>query len=504
MTKKPKESKKTMQIYNTMGRELQEFKPIKKSEVKFYQCGPTVYWVQHIGNLRGMTMADLNRRALEYQGFSVDFVRNYTDVGHLTSDEDEGEDKMEKGAKREGLSPQEIAGKYIKVFEQDTKRLNIKEPDHKPRATEYIDEMIEMVEVLLEKGFAYVTPKAIYFDVSKFDSYTKLSRQKLDKTKKGAGSGDVTDFEKRNPQDFAVWFFKTGPHKNALQYWSSPFESPEVENGEGFPGWHLECSAMSRALLGKTIDIHMGGIEHIPVHHTNEIAQSEAVNDAKFVNYWIHNGHLQIDDKKISKSDGNFYILDDIIEHGLEPLALRYFFLNAHYRSNQNFTWDGLQASQNALDNLRKKVFELHKVSEFKKGQVIQEYKDRFVDFLRQDFSIPESLAVVWELLNDASKKNSENTNLKPSYVVATILDFDRVLGLGLEDYLNDAKNNQDNQASEFTEEELAEIEALIEKREQARSEKRWEEADRYRNELKEKYDVELQDTSDGVSFQKI
>src|SRR6056297_405906 len=261
-----------IKLYNTLTRQQEEFKPLKEGEVLFYHCGPTVYWTQHLGNLRGMTCADFVVRIFKYFDYQATHVRNYTDVGHLTSDEDEGEDKMEKGAKKEGKTPGEVADKYIKIFEQDVSKLNNLEPDYKPRATKHIEEMIEMVKILLEKGYAYTTDLAVYFDISKKEDYTKLSGQDLDKLLSGAGRGEITDPQKKNSADFALWFFKTGAHKNALQTWESPFQSSLVEKGEGFPGWHIECSAMSSKYLGKTIDVHMGGIEHIPVHHTNEIA----------------------------------------------------------------------------------------------------------------------------------------------------------------------------------------------------------------------------------------
>ncbi|MDD4611282.1 MAG: class I tRNA ligase family protein, partial [Patescibacteria group bacterium] len=237
-------------LYNTLTREKEEFKPIKKGKVGFYHCGPTVYWTQHIGNMRGMTCADVIVRTLKYSGYDVTHIRNYTDVGHLTSDEDEGEDKMEKGAKREGLSPDDIARKYIKIFEQDTAALNILEPNIKARATEHVPEMIKMAESLISKGYAYATDLAIYFDVNKFKDYGNLSGQRVEDKEAGAGKGEVSDPQKRNPEDFAVWFFRAGAHKNALQFWPSPFQSPLVENGNGFPGWHIECSAMSKKYLG--------------------------------------------------------------------------------------------------------------------------------------------------------------------------------------------------------------------------------------------------------------
>ncbi len=349
-----------MKIYNTLTRQKENFIPIEEGKVRFYQCGPTVYWTQHIGNMRAMTMADLIRRSLSVNGYEVNFVRNYTDVGHLTGDNlgnaDTGEDRMEKGAKREGLSPSEIADKYIKIFEDDTQALNILPPTHQIRATEYIPQIIEMVDSLIEKSFAYVTPRAVYFDITRASDYNRLNKQNLEENRHSAGVGDVTDSDKRNPQDFALWFFRTGSHKNALQYWPSPFRSTDVENGEGFPGWHIECSAMIKAMLGVTIDIHMGGVEHIAVHHTNEIAQSEGANGVEFVHYWIHNEHLNVNNEKMSKSEGTGYSLSEITDKGYDPMILRYFFLQAHYRSTQNFTFEALDAAQTALNRLRSQL----------------------------------------------------------------------------------------------------------------------------------------------------
>lgn len=346
-----------LKIYNTLGRELQEFKPIKDGEVSFYQCGPTVYSRQHIGNLFSAVKGDLIRRSLEYLGYNVNFVRNITDVGHLTGDNlgdaDTGEDKMAKGAKSEGVTPEEIAKKYTDLYHEDIKKLNVENPTYETVASKFIPQMATMVQELLDKGFAYSTDLAIYFDVTKFPEYTKLSGQKLEMNETGAGHGDVDDAKKKSPFDFAVWFFKTGSHKNAIQTWEHKFEGIEQTELQGFPGWHIECSAMSKDRLGNTIDIHMGGREHIPTHHTNEIAQSEAANGVKFSNYWIHHEMLLIDGGKMSKSIGNVYSLDDLEEKGFDPLDYRYFLLQAHYRSKQNFTWEALEASSKGLENLK-------------------------------------------------------------------------------------------------------------------------------------------------------
>ena len=408
-----------MELYNTLTRQKEEFKPIKSGEVLFYQCGPTVYSTQHIGNLRAAVLADIIYRTFLYNDYKVKFARNYTDVGHLVSDGDTGEDKMEKGVKKEGLSPTQIADKYINIYEDDNKELNNLVPTYRPRATEYIKEMQAMVQVLLDRGFAYTTPLAIYFDISKVKDYTKLSKQKLEEDIKGAGTGEIEDGEKKNPADFVIWFFRAGVHQNAIQYWPSNFISPLVENGNGFPGWHIECSAMSKTLLGDTLDIHMGGIEHVPVHHTNEIAQSESANNKPFVNYWLHNEHLLVNNGKMSKSGGTSYLLADIKEKGFNPLALRYFFLQAHYRSKQNFTWEALQSAQTGYDRLIKNVHSLGDTV----GEVDNEFKQEFTKKISNDFNSSQALALTFAVLK---------SDLKNENKLATILDFDKVLGLSL------------------------------------------------------------------------
>lgn len=408
-----------MKLYNTLTRTKEDFVPLTPNRVSFYQCGPTVYWTQHIGNLRAMVLADFIYRAFKYLDYQVDFVRNFTDVGHLTSDGDLGEDKMEKGAKREGLSPTEIANKYTDIFKNDVQALNTLPPQHTPKATEFIPDMISLVQELIDKNYAYVTPLAIYFDISKVPDYTKLSKQKLTENREGAGQADVEDPDKKNPQDFAVWFFRAGKHQNALQFWPSPFTSPLVENGFGFPGWHIECSAMIKKILGKTIDIHMGGIEHVPVHHTNEIAQSESANSAPLANYWLHNEWLLVNNTKMSKSEGTVYSLAEIIEKGFDPLALRYFFLQAHYRSKQNFTWEALQSAAQGYGRLLKSVQNLGT----EVGEVNQAFKTDFVEKISNDFNAPQALALTFAILK---------SDLSPADKLATLQDFDKVLGLNL------------------------------------------------------------------------
>lgn len=448
-----------MKIYNTLGREKQEFKPLKNGQLLMYHCGPTVYWTQHIGNMRGMVMADLVVRTFEYLDYKVKMVRNYTDVGHLTSDEDFGEDKMERAAKRDNLAPAQIANKYIEIFEADILELNTVSADIKPKATEMIPEIIAMIKIILEKGYAYETDLAVYFDVSKIKNYTQLSGQKIEENLKDAGHAEVSDNDKKNPADFALWFFKAGVHKNALQFWPSPFHSSLVKNGEGFPGWHIECSAMAKKFLGETIDIHMGGIEHVPVHHTNEIAQSESANGVKFVHYWLHNEHLMVDNKKMSKSEGSVYSLSDVKEKGFKPLALRYFFLQAHYRSKQNFTWESLQAASSGLKNLQEQILNLGK----KQGQINKNFKEKFKEKINDDFNISASLALAQEVLK---------SNLPSEDKLATLLDFDKVWGLCL-DKIKSKKNIIP-----------ANILQLAKERQKARENKNWSQADNLRQEI--------------------
>lgn len=477
-----------IRLYNSLSRKLEDFTPIEEGKVRFYHCGPTVYWTQHIGNLRGMTMGDLVVRTLRYFNYNVKHVRNYTDVGHLTSDSDTGEDKMEKGAKREGLSPKEIADKYIAIFESDTKAINLLEPTIKPRASEYITEMIMIVQSLLDKGYAYITDLAVYYDVSKFANYTKLSGQNLSDLNTGAGKGDVTDLQKRSQHDFALWFFKTGTHAKALQVWPSPFQSKMVADGIGFPGWHLECSAMCRKLLGLTVDIHMGGIEHIPVHHTNEIAQSEAANGVKFVNYWLHNEWLVFSGEKMAKSAGTGLTIKEVEKKGFDPLALRYFYLTSHYRSRQNFTWEALADAQNALSGLRNQVIKLktelsgRSMLTSEKLTKIDEFRDKFDEALSSDLNIPRALSIVWEVIK---------SNIPSADKYDLILTFDEVLGLNL--------RNLEVKSKDIIPEAITE---LIRQREKLRSEKKFGEADEVRKQI-EKQNYTIEDKPEGTIVRK-
>ncbi len=471
-----------MKLYNTLTKKKEDFKPLNGKTVKFYHCGPTVYWTQHIGNLRAMTMGDLIRRSLEFMGFNVIYVRNYTDVGHLTSDSDEGEDKMEKGARREGLTPEEIADKYIKIFEKDIKLLNLKEPTHKSKATEQIGNIIKMIQILLKKGYAYITPKAIYFDVSKVKDYPAFSTKKLEDEKFGAGKGKVLDPDKKHPADFALWFFKTGAHKNALQYWPSPFRSSEVKNGLGFPGWHIECSVISQTFLGDTLDIHMGGVEHISIHHPNEIAQSESATGKTFSRFWLHNEHLTVNSEKMSKSKGTGYSLSQIIKKGFSPLDLRYFYLTAHYRSKQNFTFKALESAKNARLKLINKLKLLYQSTKKINGKIDKKYLDLLKDSLDDDVNIPKALSILWDMLKD--EKLDDATKLD------TAIEFDKVFGLELKNKI--LKN--DDVFSHLTESQKKEVQRLIKERQKARENKDYKKADEIRDLLKTRYNFKIID----------
>jgi len=470
-------------LTNTLTKTKEVFTPITAGSVSMYHCGPTVYYYMQIGNMRAMVVADLVRRTFLYNGYDVTFVRNYTDVGHLTGDNigdaDAGEDRMEKATKRENLSPDLIADKYIKAFDDDILLLNTIPPTFATRATHYIPDMISMVQDLLDKGFAYTTAQGVYFDVKKFPDYTKLSGQKLDNLEAGEGHGTVTDSGKKDPHDFALWVFKTGVHENALQTWESPFHSDAVENGRGFPGWHIECSAMSKHHLGPHFDIHMGGVEHIPIHHTNEIAQSECANGEHYVNYWLHNEHLLVDNKKMGKSEGNAYVMSDVLEKGFEPLALRYFFLQSNYRSKQNFTWEGLEASTTALKKLKTIISNLPN-----NGTVSEPYQILFRDMINDDFNAAGGLAIVWELMKNPDVSDADKK--------ATILDFDQVLGLKLNEVVADVDV-----------EIPAHIQKLLADRAIAREHQDWHTSDLIRDEIQAMGYV-LKDTDDGQKVRKV
>ncbi len=457
-----------LKLFNTLSRKVEEVSPINPEEVTMYACGPTVYDYTHIGHLRKYIGDDLIRRVLEANGYPVKFVMNITDVGHLESDADEGEDKLEKGAKETGRTVWEVAKFYEEYFFKSTDQVNILRPNITARATEHIAEMIKLIQKLEEKGFTYQSEDAIYFDTSKFPNYTQLSGQKLEEKEVGAREDVVIDKQKKNPQDFVLWFFTVGKYQNHAMKWDSPW-------GEGFPGWHIECSAMSMLYLGDTVDIHTGGIDHIPVHHTNEIAQSEAATGEKFVNIWVHHEFLMVDSQKMSKSKKNFYTYEDIIEKGFEPLALRYLFLTAHYKDFINFTWESLGASQNALNNIRSEVRGWDQPGSFAEAQDDDFYR-RFLDAANNDLNLPQALAITHELIK---------SNLDSSIKSATLLQMDKVLGLGLEDYIAKPKSVPQ------------EVMELVEKRENVRKAGDYEMSDKLRKEIKD-LGFEVLDTPQG------
>lgn len=376
-----------------------------------YHCGPTVYNYAHIGNLRSYVFADILRRALEYAGCEITQVINITDIGHLTSDADTGDDKMVKGLKREGLpltldGLKQLADKYEKAFKDDLNALNINPPQHFPRATKYLKQEIELIKILEGKSYAYPLEDGIYFDTGKLPDYGKLGGlTPSDESVVRAGN-----VEKKNPRDFVLWKLSKDNHLG--------FESPW---GIGFPGWHIECSAMSRELLGQPFDIHTGGVDHIPVHHNNEIAQSEAAYDAPLANYWLHNEFVTISDGKMAKSEGNFVTLKTLTERGFSPLAYRYFLLTAHYRTPVNFSWEALEAAQNAYRKLKETLSSLVRAD----GRMDENYKKQFAVAVANDLNTPEALAMVWKLAKDES--------VSPADKRTTLLEFDKVLGLDLE-----------------------------------------------------------------------
>jgi len=396
---------------NTLSGKRELFTPLKRGLVTMYSCGPTVYGPVHLGNLRSFVFADIVARILLSARYRVRRVMNITDVGHLVGDAEEGEDKMAVGAKREGRTPEEIADRYAKLFLEDVGALNIDVADILfPRATEYINEQIAMVKTLEEKGLAYRTSEGIYFDISRFPGYGKLGG--LENVKLRTGARVEANPEKRNSNDFALWRFAK---KNDLQQWDSPW-------GRGNPGWHIECSAMSRALLGLEIDIHTGGMDHIGVHHANEIAQSEAVSGRPFVRYWLHNAFLTMEGEKVSKSLGNVFSLSDVISRGFHPLALRYFFLQAHYRTPLSFSWDALAASGEALSRLWRACHDT--AVEAGRRAADSDAKRRLRAILYDDVATPQALGLLWETFRD------ENLSAKERYGV--IEAADAVLGLSL------------------------------------------------------------------------
>ena len=440
-----------MYLYNTATRKKEELKPIKEGKVGIYSCGPTVYSSPHIGNMYAYICWDILVRTLKYIGYEVNWVMNITDVGHLVDDSDTGEDKMEKGAKKEGLSVWEIAQKYQTEFEENLKDLNINYPDVLCKATDNIKEQISLVKKIEENGFSYQISDGIYFDTQKYIDYGKFANLDLEKIKNGARV-EVNN-EKKNPSDFALWKFsplKTSGLPKRQMEWQSPW-------GVGFPGWHIECTAMSVKYLGEVFDIHTGGEDHINIHHTNEIAQGYGAFGKMTANYWIHNAFITFKGSKISKSSGGLYTIRDLIQMGYDPLAYRYLVFGSHYKRGIEFSIDSLKSAQIALNKLRS-----YKTDSL--GKVDVEFQKEFIDRLSDNLATPEAIALIWKMMK---------SGLAPEIKWATLLDFDKVLGLNLANINSDFDIPQ-------------KVLELVEKRKKARIDKNWTESDKLRKEIED------------------
>jgi len=464
-------------FFNTLTRKKEELVPLEKGKVKMYCCGPTVYWYAHLGNFRTYVFEDVLRRVLEFNDFKVEHVMNITDVGHLTSDADTGEDKMEVGARRERKTVWEIAEFYAKAFFEDAEELNILKPTVICKATDHISDMIGLIRKLEKKSYTYIIDDGVYFDTSRLKDYGKLTGMDFERLNETLKAGARVEFnpQKRNITDFGLWLFSPKGKKRQME-WDSPWDV-------GFPGWHIECSAMSMKYLGENFDIHCSAIDHIPVHHTNEIAQSEGATGKKVVNYWLHGAFLVFGEKtRMAKSKGKVITVQSLIEEGFDPLAFRYLCLTAHYRSELIFTWESLQASQKALFTLREHMRKLSEnlEGEIKKTLKAEEYRKEFLEAVNDDLNMPKALTVVWKLVRDEKEvSNREKYGL--------LLEFDKILALDL--------------TGEVTEEKLPEeAETLIRKREDARRAKDWRTADNIREQLKA-MGIMIEDTPQGVKW---
>lgn len=453
-----------LRFFNTLSGTQEVFVPLSPKEARMYNCGPTVYDYQHIGNLRSYVFADILRRTLEWNQYRVLQVINITDVGHLTSDADEGEDKMEAGSRKAGVSAKELSEKVTTAWKEDLVRLGIKlESIFFTKATDYISEQIALAKTLDEKGYAYKTADGLYFDTEKFKGYGKLGNINLENLREGARA-EMRG--KHSPTDFALWKL-TPPGTLREQEWDSPW-------GKGFPGWHLECTAMIFAELGKQIDIHTGGIDHIPIHHNNEIAQAEAVTGKPYVKYWLHNAFITLDQQKISKSLGNTMRLSQLMDRGFLPLSYRYWLLTGHYRSPLNFTWKALDGAQTAYKRLLK-IFVEELGSE--DGVANHDYSDRFRSYINDDLDTPQAIALIWELLKDGNVSKKDKR--------ATMLAFDVVLGLGLTEGNERIKSMLAGTAKRVTLSQVPEnIQKLVAEREISRDAKDWQKADELRNSI--------------------
>ncbi|MFZ2190520.1 MAG: cysteine--tRNA ligase [Candidatus Magasanikiibacteriota bacterium] len=475
---------KSLSLHNTLTRKIEPFEPINKT-VGLYTCGPTVYNYAHIGNLRTYVFEDILKRVLKYNDYKVNHVMNITDVGHLTSDADEGEDKLEKGAKRENKTVWEIADFYTKIFKENLIDLNILEPDIWCKATDHIPEQIKLVQTLTDKGYTYETSDGIYFDTTKVSDYGKLANLQNQELKAGAR---IEMGEKKNPHDFALWKFSSANEKRQMEW--------DAFGRKGFPGWHIECSAMSMKYLGEQFDIHCGGIDHVSIHHTNEIAQSEAMTDKKpWIKYWLHGEFLNMGSDKMAKSGDNFVTLDTLKEKNINPLAYRYLLLQTHYRKQLSFSWEALQAAENGLDRL---YSELQKLRDNNLTKNDTEIEQKFNNFINDDLNIPQALALIWEAIN------------KNEIDYKTFLKFDEVLGLKIDSSFKNEINNVEILTDIMTNEikisgginsiptdVFEKLKSLLQIRNLARKAKNWAESDRLRDEIT-KLGFEVEDTSEG------
>lgn len=470
-----------MKLYNTLSRSIEDFKPLDENLVKMYTCGPTVYNYAHIGNLRTYIHEDILEKTLIYLGYPVKRVMNITDVGHLESDADDGEDKMLKGAKRENKTVWEIAQHYTDAFFSDMEKLNIKKADVIGKATDYIDDYIEFIKTLENKGYTYIANGNVYFDITKRDDYTKLSGMDLEQCKTAYREDVSEDLHKKCPQDFVLWFTKSKFDNQAMK-WDSPW-------GVGYPGWHIECSVISLKNLGEQMDIHCGGVDHIPVHHTNEIAQTESYTGKEWVKYWWHGEFLIDNGGKMSKSSGEFLTLSLLEKKGFNPLSYRYYILNSHYRKQLAFSFDSLKSTENAYYKLKNKIKTLkeNEDANCKVSDSVNKYINEFKNCLADDLNTANAITVLYDALKAEDLNNTEKL-----FIVS---NFEQVLSLDLLNF--DEENGND-----VHEDEVKFIEDMIQKRQEAKKNKDFQLADAIRAELLEK-GIVLEDTRQGVNWKK-
>lgn len=467
-----------MKIYNTLNKRIEEFIPHNDGIVKMYTCGPTVYHYAHIGNLRTYIFEDILEKALEYLGYDVERVMNITDVGHMTSDADTGDDKMEKGAIREGKSVYEIADFYTNAFFEDIEKLNIKKPAIVERASAHVNKYIEIIEKLLNDGYAYISDGNVYFDVSKAKDYYKLSGKNPDDLMIGVRDTVEEDKSKKNQFDFGLWF-TVSKFANQDMKWDSPW-------GKGYPGWHIECSGISAEYLGEYLDIHCGGVDNIFPHHTNEIAQSEAYFGHKWCNYWVHGAHLNDQSGKMSKSNGEFLTVSFLEKKGYNPLIYRFFCLNSHYRNTLTFSWENLEGAKIAYQKLKSKIKQLNRTPDLHENK-LDIYQNQFKEAISNDLNTSSMITLLYDVLKD-----NDLTDFSKLYLIN---DFDKVLSLDLidEDY-DDAEKSIDSELKKY-------ILNKIDERTEAKNNKDYNKADIIRNELLEK-GIKLIDSREGTTFE--